>query len=170
MSTNRFVTLVNGVQRLVTAIAASAGVADANKIIATGSDGRIDSTLMPVGVGVQTQAITASENLAAGDFVNIFSDSGTPSCRKADASNGRIANGFVLSAVPSGQQATVYFSGFNTSQINLTPGTQMFLSASTAGTATATAPNAPALVQVLGIAVSETVLTFEFNPPTEQTL
>lgn len=47
MSTNRFLTLVSGVRRVVTAISASSGVADANKVIATGSDGRIDPSLVP---------------------------------------------------------------------------------------------------------------------------
>jgi hypothetical protein len=46
MSTNRFLTLINGVPRRVQAIASSIGVADANKIVATNANGKIDPTLI----------------------------------------------------------------------------------------------------------------------------
>lgn len=45
MSTNRFLTLISGVPRLVSAIASSIGVADANKIVATNAQGKIDSSV-----------------------------------------------------------------------------------------------------------------------------
>lgn len=164
MSALKFMTvLASGVQQLVAAIQASAGAADANKIIATGSDGKLDTTLLPTGVGPDTVTIEASENLAAGDFVNIH-DSAGAKVRKADASNGRPAGGFVLAAVTSGQNATVYLSGRNTELTSLTPGTRYYLSAAAAGTATATAPTASGqLVQYLGTADSATSLVFEDN-------
>lgn len=63
----------------------------------------------PPGVVTLPATIAASESLSAGDFVNIWSDAGTPKVRKADAStSGKEAVGFVLSAVTSGSQATVY--------------------------------------------------------------
>jgi hypothetical protein len=46
-----YLDLVNGIRRRLTAIATSAGAADANKIVATSSDGRLDASLMPVGIG-----------------------------------------------------------------------------------------------------------------------
>jgi hypothetical protein len=137
MATNRFLTIIGGVQRLVTAIAASAGAADANKVIATGSDGRLDPTFLPAGVEMQTEAIVASESLGAGDFINIWDNAGTRSVRKADASNGRFANGYVLAATTSGQTATVFKTGSNSALSGLAIGTVRFLSATTAGTATA---------------------------------
>lgn len=165
MSTNRFITLVSGVQRFVTAISTSAGAGDANKIVATGSNGRLDSSLMPVGVGAATATIPASENLAAGDFVNVWNDSGTRRCRKADASNNRPAHGFVTSAVTSGNNATVFQNGENTGLSGLTPGTLMFL-ATTAGTATATAPSSVGhIIQPVGYALSTTSILFEFDAP-----
>lgn len=163
MATNKFLTFISNSKQLVTAIASSAGVGDANKIISTGSDGKIDLTLMPSGIGPSTETIPASENLAAGDFVNIWNDSGTRRVRKADASNGRSANGFVLAAVTSGSNATVYLQGVNSGLTSLTAGLQYYL-AGTAGAATATAPST-GMIQPLGIAVSATAINFEFEPP-----
>jgi hypothetical protein len=166
MTTNRFLTLVGGVQRLVTAIAASAGAGDANKIIATGSDGRISPTFLPPGVALQTESMVTSEALGAGDFVNIFDNAGTRSARKADASNGRPAHGYTLVAVASGQTATVYKSGSNSALTGLTVGQIYFLSATTAGAKTATAPSsAGQFVQVLGYADSANSIMFEFDDP-----
>lgn len=92
----------------------SAGAGDAGKLVALDASGKIDSTMMPVGIGADTSSIQASENLAAGDFVNIHNSSGAR-VRKADASTaGKEAHGFVLSTTASGAQATVYFEGTNT--------------------------------------------------------
>lgn len=164
MSTNRFITVTNGLRQLVTAISTSAGAGDANKIVATGSDGKIHSSLMPTGIGADTETILASEALAAGDLVNIWNNSGTRNMRKADASNNRPANGFVLTAVSSGQNGTAYTSGKNTALTGLTPGSSYFLSATTAGTVTTTAPTSTGhLVQEVGYAVSTTAIQFEYD-------
>ena len=162
MSTNKFLTIVTGgVQRLVTAISSSAGAGDANKIIATDSTGKIDSTLFPTGLGAETVSMTASENLSAGHFVNVWLDSGTPKVRKADASNGRDANGFVLAAVTSGNAATVYQMGNNNQLSSLTADTLYYLSATTAGTPTATAPSTSGqIIQELGTAFSSSSIPF----------
>lgn len=143
----------------------SAGVGDAGKIVALDSTGRLDSTVMPVGIGQDTASIQASEDLSSGDFVNIH-NSGGARVRKADASNGRDAHGFVLSAITSGNNATVFFEGRNTALTSLTPGTRYFLSGATAGAATATAPTITGhVVQSLGVAVSATELDFEKTVP-----
>lgn len=166
MANNRFITLVSGLQNLVTAISASAGVGDALKIIATNSSGKLDETFLPTGIGADTVSIEAFENLSAGDFVNIY-HSGGGRCRKADGSNGRAAHGFVLAAVSSGQNATVYRSGSNDQLSGLTPGTTYWLSTSTPGTAVGTAPTLTTghIIQVLGVADSAGALTFEFDAP-----
>ena len=44
--TTRFLTFIDNAIQLVTAIASSAGIADANKIVATGVDGKIDASLI----------------------------------------------------------------------------------------------------------------------------
>lgn len=142
-------------------IQSSAGAGDAGKIVALDASGKLDTSMMPVGIAADTALIQASENLAAGDLVNIWSSSGSFRVRKADATSaGKKAHGFVLSAVTSGANATVYFEGSNTGVTGLTPGTQ-FLS-TTAGVATATAPSGTGnVVQQVGVSASATVLNFE---------
>jgi hypothetical protein len=117
--------------------------------------------MMPVGIGADTAAITASEALAAGDFVNIWDNTGARA-RKADASTaGKEAHGFVLATVSSGAVATVYFEGTNTQVTGQTPG-MVYLSASTAGRATTTPPSAAGnIVQSLGFATSATAINFQ---------
>ena len=138
----------------------------ANKIVKLDGSGKLDVTVMPTGIGADTASITASEALAAGDLVNIWNNGGTANVRKADAStSGKEAHGFVLSAVSASAAATVYFEGTNTQQTGLTPGVQ-FLSATTAGKATATAPTGTGkVVQRVGLAVSATAFNAEFSDP-----
>jgi hypothetical protein len=142
----------------------SAGAGDANKLVALDGSGRIDNTMMPVGIGADTASIQASENLAAGDFVNVW-NSGGARIRKADATTaGKEAHGFVLASVTSGANGTVYFEGTNTGVTGQTPG-PVFLS-TTAGIATATAPSAAGnVVQRIGFAVSATAINFQSQPP-----
>jgi hypothetical protein len=149
---------------ILNAQASSAGAGDAAKLVQLDGTGRIDASMMPVGIGADTATIAASENLAAGDFVNIHNSAGAKA-RKADATTtGKEAHGFVLSAVTSGNNATVYFEGTNTAVTGQTPGV-VFL-ATSAGTATATAPSASGnVVQRLGVAVSATAINFEPQPP-----
>lgn len=144
----------------------SAGAGDSGKLPALDGTGRLDTSFMPVGIAADTNSIISSENLAAGDFVNIYNNAGTANCRKADAStSGKEAHGFVLSAVTSPAAATVYAEGSNTQCSGLTPGVQ-FLSAAIAGKSTSTAPSGTGkVVQNLGIAVSATVINFQQNLP-----
>jgi len=144
----------------------SAGAGDAGKIVALDSSGKLDNSIMPSGIGADTEVIASSENLAAGDLVNIWNDSGTRKVRKADASNGRRAHGFVLSSVTSPANATVYLSGDITGLTSLTPGAAYYLSGSTAGASTATSPStAGQISQEIGIAVSSTAIAFQPQQP-----
>lgn len=133
------------------------------EIVALDGSGKIDVTILPTGVGPATVALTASESLTAGDFVNIWDDSGTTKCRKADATtNGKKADGFVLANVSSAATATVYLSGINNQLSGLTLASVHYLS-TTAGGITTTAPStAGNLVQFIGRNHSATALYF--NP------
>lgn len=146
------------------ALVTSAGAGDAGKIPALDSNGRLDTSMMPTGIGADTATIQASENLAAGDLVNVH-NSGGARVRKADATtSGKEAHGFVLSAVTSGNNATVYFEGRNNQVSGLTPGLQFL--ATTAGLTTGTAPSSSGnVVQRVGVAVSATELNFEAQSP-----
>lgn len=150
---------------IVNSKATSAGAGDAGKLVALDGSGKIDSTMMPVGIGADTASVIASENLAAGDLVNIWNDTGTAKARKADATTaGKEAHGFVLSAVSSAASATVYFEGTNTAVTGRTPGKQYL--ATTAGSTTTTAPSgAGNVVQIVGFATSATALNFQSGVP-----
>lgn len=141
------------------------GAGQASKIPALDLSGRLDSTMMPTGIGAETSAIEAFGALAAGDFVNVFNDGGIAKVRKADASTGVApANGFVLAAYTTGQIATVYWAGLNNQVTGLTPGIH-YLS-TTPGASNHVAPSAAGnIVQRLGFAVSSTVINFQPQDP-----
>lgn len=145
---------------VINATVTSAGAGDAAKIAQLDGSGRLDSSVMPVGIGADTATITTSEALAAGDFVNIHNSSGAKA-RKADATTaGKEAHGFVLAGVASAASATVYFEGTNTAVSGQTPG-PVFLQ-TTAGTAGSTPPSSTGnIVQKLGVATSATTINFE---------
>jgi hypothetical protein len=148
------------------AVQTSAGAGDAGKIPALDAGGHFDNSLMPSGIGADTQVIQASEALAAGDLVNVWDNAGAFRVRKADATAiGKEAHGFVRSAVSSGANATVYPPGSTNDQVSgLSPGTK-YLS-TTPGAVTATAPTGTGNVQQrVGFAGSATALNFVPGPP-----
>ena len=159
----RFLARVSGKTRQVEAKTTSAGAADAGKVPALDSSGKLDESMMPAGIGAATQILPASENLSAGNFVNIWADAGTAKVRLADNSNGRPADGYVLDAVSSAADATVYpLDGTNSELTGLTPGAEYWLG--TAGGVTDTpldetdAASANKISQYLGKAKSATEL------------
>lgn len=162
---NKYLNLVAGVLTQIEALVTSAGAGDAGKLVALDGAGKLDSSVMPTGIGADTATIQASEDLAAGDVVNIHDATGAR-VRKADASNGRRVDGFVLSSVTSGQNATVYFEGAITGLTGLTVGATYYLSGASAGTVTSTAPStATHIVQEVGRAVSSSRIAFEPQQP-----
>jgi hypothetical protein len=150
---------------LINSTTTSNGADSAGKVVALGSNGLLDSSMLPAGIGEETVAVTASEALTAGDFVNVWDDSGTAKVRKADATvAGKEAHGFVLADVASAATATVHLEGTNNQCSGLIPGRQ-FLS-TTAGKCGNTAPSASGnVVQCLGFATSATAMSFQPNPP-----
>lgn len=164
MAGNKYIANIGGSLAEVAALQGSAGAGDAGKIPALDASGRLDGSMMPVGIGADTASITASEALSAGDFVNIWNNGGAR-VRKADATTaGKEAHGFVLAAVSSSAAATVYFEGTNTAVTGQTPG-GVFLS-TTAGAATSTAPSSAGnVVQRIGFATSATAINFQSQTP-----
>lgn len=153
----------------VPAVVESAGAADAGKIPALDGAGRLAESMMPVGIGADTAIIPASEVLAAGNYVNLYDNSGATNARKADASAaGKKADGFVLAAVSMGANATVYFEGPNTQLTGLTPGATYVLSHTTPGgvlpigSGTTTAGQ---ILQVVGKAISSTEIRGSIADP-----
>jgi hypothetical protein len=149
---------------VVNGTVASSGAGSSAKFVQLDAAGKLDSTVMPTGIGADTASITTSEALSAGDFVNIWNSTGAKA-RKADATTaGKHAMGFVLVGAASGSPATVYFEGTNTAVTGQTPG-EVYLH-TTAGLATGTAPStAGNVVQSIGIATSASSINFQFNRP-----
>lgn len=163
MTTNKFLTRIAGVLQQVTAIATSAGAGDANKIVATTATGRLDPSLMPSGIGADTSTLPATEAIAAGSYVNLWLNSGTPSMRLADNSNNRPANGFVLTAVANAATGTVYRTGRNTGDTSAL-GARYLGTAGQSIAAAALPTAAGSIVQLLGVSDASGV-TFEFDEP-----
>jgi hypothetical protein len=158
---SKYIALNAGVPTEVEGTVQSTGAADAGRIPALNAQGVFDETLLPPGIAADVALVEASENLSAGDFVNIYDASGAK-CRKADASTaGKHAHGFVLDGVTSGNNATVYFEGTNNQVVDAAPG-DVYLSATTPGSFTSTAPSGTGkVVQRLGVATSATSINFE---------
>lgn len=166
MAARKFLTIISGIVTLMSSKDSSAGAGDAGAIVALDAAGKIDSSMMPSGVGADSCVCDASENLAAGDLVNLWDDSGTIKARKADATAvGKEADGFVSGAVTSGASATVILDGTIAGLSGLTIGAFYYL-ATTGGAITAAAPSATGNVyQPVGKAKSATELVFERGLP-----
>lgn len=165
MAAKKFLRLVNGVLTEIFGVQTSAGAGNAGDLVSLDNSGRIDNSMMPVGIGADTATITASESLGAGNWVNVWNDASTAKVRKADATTaGKEVHGFVLSAVTSGNPATVYFEGTNTQVTGQTPG-PVYLQ-TTAGAGGTTIPSASGnVVHQIGVAVSATAVNFERSAP-----
>lgn len=128
MAAQGFIAVVSGKLKQVFGIQSSAGAGDAGKIIATDATGKLDSSFLPSGIGANTVVVPTSENLAAGDFVNLYSNAGTLTGRKADNSNNRPAYGYVTASVTSPANATVQrLNTVNASRTGLTAGSEYWL-------------------------------------------
>lgn len=160
---DKYLQLVSGNQAEKEALVVSTGVSDAGRVVATDGTGKIDTSVLPIGIGADVKILPASENLAAGDLVNVWNDAGTSKVRKADNSNNRRAVGFVIAGVTAPANATVYLEGTITGLTSLTPGATVFLG--TLGAVTATAPSGAGVIsQQVGTALSATEVTFEPQP------
>lgn len=160
MATQRFISLVNGIQTEIVPATSSAGSATAGQIIALNASGQLDSTMLPGGLGLDTVACVTSAAISAGQIINLYNNAGTLTARPADSTAvGSEANAYATSAVASGVTGTFFLSGNITGLSSLTPGTTYFLS--TVGALTATPPSAAGnVVQIVGKSLSATSLAF----------
>lgn len=155
--------LVNGKLTQVEATVISAGAGDAGEVVALDASGKLDPSVLPVGVGPDVKAILASEAIGAGKYVNIYDNGGTANIRLADNSNSRPAHGFVKDAVANAAIGTVYFEGANDDLTGLTSGARYYLG--TAGGVTITPPVFPAATihQLVGSAISATEINTDIE-------
>lgn len=169
MAAQKFLTYISNRWKLISAAVTSSGVANAGQLVALGTDGYLDRSLYSPAMQDQVKTLPASENIAAGAFVNVYSNAGTISIRNADASvDGKEAHGFVSAAVLSGASTNVYFSGMsNTGLTGLTANTRYYLSDTTPGGAVpeSSAPTAVGhVLQVLGSPDGTTEMQFNYTP------
>jgi hypothetical protein len=158
----------DGLYEEVSGTIVSAGAANGGELVALDEDtGKLDESVMPDGVSAETEVMVASEALAENDVVNIYDDSGTRKCRKADASDTtKPAHAYVTAAVLEAGNATVFTDG-KLPGTGLTVGALYFLS-ETAGGVTATRPTTDgAISQPIGHAVSATAIKFDPGIPTK---
>lgn len=169
MAGNKYLKNQNGQLTEVISTQVSTGAPSANQIVSLDNSGKLDVSLMPTGIAPEVDNVPSSENLAAGDWVNLWNNAGTLKARKADASGGygKMAHGFVLTAVTAPATATVYrTSNLNNQRTGMTIGAEQFLSDTVPGGSTETPPTtAGYIVQRLGIAKSATEIVFEYSPP-----
>jgi hypothetical protein len=157
----KYIDIVNGQLTQNEATDVSTGVSEAGDIVALGSDGKLDESLLPTGIAADVKILPSSENMSATNLVNVWNDSGTIKARKADADNGRPAHGFIKDPVTAPADVNVYFEGTIPGLTGLTGGDTMFLG-TTAGESTDTAPTGSGnIVQPIGTAISDTEISFE---------
>jgi hypothetical protein len=160
---DKYQTLNAGRETMVEATVVSTGVSQAGDIVALGTNGRLDESVMPVGIGADVKVLETTETLTAGKYVNIYDDVGVAKCRLADATNDRPAHGFVKDAYAIGENATIYFEGGNDDLSGIVAGTRYYLGA--AGAATATVPALPTVVihQFLGVGVDSVTVNTDIE-------
>ncbi|MEZ5691206.1 MAG: hypothetical protein R3D71_06040 [Rickettsiales bacterium] len=122
-----------------------------------------DSILLEGDEDMVSQKMVASENLAAGDLVNIFNDNGTTKARKANNAQDRQAHGFVLSAAAANSIAVIFLNGKITGLSGFTGGATIYLGEN--GQPINTAPTTSGyIIQEIGTALSATEIFFNPNP------
>lgn len=159
---DKYISLQNGVDTEVEATVIGGTAAQAGDIPALDGSGRLDESLMPVGLGADVLTANAAEGISTGAFVYINS---TGEVANASAAvSGTPAIGFVLETFTTGQPATVYFEGQNTGLTGLTVGARYYLSDATAGGVTTTPVSGTGKKhQFLGVAVTSTTISTEIS-------
>lgn len=170
MAAPKYLARVNGVSTSMSAVEVG-GAGAPEKIVATGPSGTIDASFLPAGIGMDIVVVPASEALSAGAQVNLYQSTGTgnpTNARNADSATGaagKRVDGFVLTSVASGNNASVYRSGMNTALTGLTPGLPYWLGASGAATATIPPETSGTTAQRLGVAINATTLDEQISDP-----
>ena len=139
----------------------SSGVPNAGEIPALDANGKLDQSLMPAGVAPDTTVLDASEALAAGDYLNMWDDTGTMKLRLADNSNDRRAHGFTKEAVALGNPVIMFRETTNSFRTGQTVGTRQYLG--TLGQSTESTPTGSVILQYLGTAHSATEINIELS-------
>ena len=140
------------------------GAANAFQLVALNASGQLDLTMMPTGIGPDTQVLAASEAIAAGALVKVYANGGVATMRNANGGTGLEADGFVLAAVAQGANGTAYLSGLNTAVSGLTPGLAFLSDTTIGGVAAAGATTPGHIYQQVGVVTAAGALQFAPGP------
>lgn len=141
----------------------SLGPIHKNKTPSLNDLGLLDVSFIDKTVG-NFDMFQVSEDLSAGELVNIYHVDGLSWARKAQAdSTGREAHGYVLANYKYPNEAVVFFSGVNTSVKNAVLG-RNFLSADIPGAITSYPPsNTGNVIQSIGFVTNHNTLNFKLG-------
>lgn len=165
MAGNKYLNLNGGDIQQYESVNSSAGAGDANKVVSLNASGKIDETMLN---DTPSAVMTASEDLAAGDFVNIWNDAGTEKIRKATNTGiGTKAHGYVESAILEDADGVVTLGeGVLAGFTGLTRGATYFLGTSGGKVLAGALPSSTSnIVQELGVAKSETEIAVNIMKP-----
>ena len=160
----KYLSFLTGVQTWVSTVIASAGAADSGKMVGLDSTGRVDKSILPIGVAPEVDTLIISEDIADGDLLNLYSNGGVSNFRKADATTNKPATHFALASATSNGTNTI--DGYRISQSNthltgLTVGAAYYLSKTAGGVTTDVSAYVDGnIIQEVGIAVNATTLLF----------
>jgi Protein of unknown function (DUF2793) len=109
-----------------------------------------------------TANVQASEDIDAGEFVNVFDSGGNTRVRLADATDpDKFANGYCLFSIANGDIGQVHFSGINSAIAVAAPASEVWLSETVPGAFQTTPPSAAgSIVQALGVALESIGVAF----------
>lgn len=165
MAADKYLAQVGGKKKVKQATDISAGAGDAGKIVALGADGKVDPTMI---AGLEVQAISTSETLAAGDIVNLHNSSGVKVRKATNTGFATRGMGVVKAGATHPSTPSVYFEGIVAGYSGLTIGEEYYLGVNGAIVLEASLPSGTlSIVQKIGIAISATELMIEIGEPTE---
>ena len=154
-----YITNINGQNHEAEGVE-TGGAGQEHKIVQTGADGRLNETLMPVGIGADVATAPAAETLTAGNLVAI-DENGEVVRASADV-GGKDAMAFVKASYAAAETAMAYFDGQVTGLTGLTPGARYYLSETPGQVTDTPVVGSGKRLQFVGRAVSASVL--EFSP------
>jgi hypothetical protein len=157
VETNTFLTRQNRQTVEATGISESAGAGDANKLVATNEDGKIDPSLLS-----GSNSFTGTAATAIGGLRTVYlDDDGNLDVADPDTAP---AVGLIRDAVSADESVTVYQSGPVNGFAGLTEGARYYMGASGVPTET---PVTVGFSQSIGTAQSDTVLIVKIGESVE---
>lgn len=160
MAIQKVIVLASGKYKEYVALDSSAGAGSAGNLVALDAGGKINTNMMPAGIGPESVEITAAEALAQWDIVNIYLDVATLKARKADAGvNKYVAHAYCPAAIDNAATGNVYTDGLMTLS-GMTPGADQYLSATPGERTETPVTGAGKINQKVGWAMSATIMCF----------